>query len=457
MSTDSPFRQFEVQLLKAISEQKFLKLSLGNYKGSTPDLKNIYVRKVIIKREAKLAFTYRYKTRDIFKNFGEEEGQQQILTYLKEGFYIATLFLADREFILELNKKGNWSLRSKMLDQELLISNAHDRSKKRIIDSKKNNYLAQLKITDSAGNVFKNAQDKFKQINQYIEILSSLIKELPSGSIQKVVDMGSGKGYLTFALYDYLHHQLHLNAKVTGVEYREDLVSLCNEIAVESKFHQLDFVQGAIDDYQVKEIDLLIALHACDTATDDAIFKGIEAGANLIVVAPCCHKQIRREMEKGKAKNNVSFLTKYGIFLERQAEMVTDGIRALILEYFGYKTKVFEFISDAHTPKNVLVVGVKRSLKGEVNSLEAEVRGPEGEVHSLKEEVRGPKDEVYSLEEEVRGPKGEVHSLEEEVRGPEGEVRGTKSEEQKVILQKIKDTKAYFGIEYHHLERLLGI
>ena len=172
------------------------------------------------------------------------------------------------------------------------------------------------------------------------------------------------------------------------------MVDLCNQIATESGFSGLSFVQGTIEDYEAAGIDLLIALHACDTATDDAIFKGIKAKAELIVVAPCCHKQIRREIEKGKAKNDLDFLTKYGIFLERQAEMVTDGIRALLLEYAGYKTKVFEFISDAHTPKNVLVVGVRA------------------------------KDNTSD--------KGG-------------------------ILEKISNTKKYFGIAYHHLEKLMGL
>lgn len=213
--------------------------------------------------------------------------------------------------------------------------------------------------------------------------------------------MGSGKGYLTFALYDYLHSVLKLETEVVGVEYRQDMVDLCNQVAVKSAFDRLNFVQGTIEDHNAEHVNLLIALHACDTATDDAIFKGIKANAELIVVAPCCHKQIRREIEQNKVKNDVSFLTKYGIFLERQAEMVTDGIRALILEYFGYKTKVFEFISDAHTPKNVLVVGVKKSLKSLVGS--------------------------------------------------------PKIEEQKAILEKIKASKEYFGIGYHHLEKLLEL
>ena len=206
--------------------------------------------------------------------------------------------------------------------------------------------------------------------------------------------MGSGKGYLTFALYDYLHTILKMDAQVTGVEYREDLVTLCNQIAANSGFDRLNFVQGTIEAYEIDSIDLLIALHACDTATDDAIAKGIKADAQLIVVAPCCHKQIRKEITKGKAANELDFLTQHGIFLERQAEMVTDGMRALVMEYFGYKTKAIQFISDAHTPKNVLLIGVKQSIS---------------------------------------------------------------ADRQKQILKKIRDTKGYFGIDYHHLERLMGL
>jgi len=400
MNNSDILLKFANLLKTSIADKNLVKLSLGNYKGNDKELKNLYVKLVKIKRVDMLSFNYRYKTRDIFKNLLLEEGSNLIINLLSNDFKIATLFTVHKEIIIEHDKKGLIKLRERELNVKLEPKLTHDKEKKRIIKPSDNPYLHALKITDAEGNVFKNAQDKYKQINQYIEILSSLIKELPEGTIKNVVDMGSGKGYLTFALYDYLHQQLNLKAKVTGVEFREDLVSLCNDIAKQSHFEQLHFVEGTIEDYKVKEINLLIALHACDTATDDAIFKGINAGAELIVVAPCCHKQIRREIEKHKVKNDVSFLTKYGIFLERQAEMVTDGIRALILEYYGYKTKVFEFISDAHTPKNVLVVGVKRA------------------------ESPKTKDQ---------------------------------SEERAKILQKIKDTKAYFGIDYHQLERLLDL
>lgn len=394
---------FVAQLEESLKSETFVKLALGNYKGSEEALKQLYIKPVVIKNKKMLAFNYRYKTRDIFKNFSEEESLKLIADYIANGFNIATLFTTTQEAILERNKKGVFHLRTKILAEKKDVDLNHNKEKKRLILAKDNIYLQELGLTDAEGRVFKNAQDKYKQINQYIEILNSLIKEFPTGAIQNVVDMGSGKGYLTFALYDYLqNHQQNVN--VVGVEFRKDMIDLCNAIAAKANFDQLSFVEGTIESYDSQNINLLIALHACDTATDDAIYKGIKANAELIVVAPCCHKQIRREIEKNKVQNDLNFLTKHGIFLERQAEMVTDGLRALILEYFGYKTKVFEFVSDVHTPKNVLVVGIK----------------------SKKLKVKSEKLDVVS-------------------------------EEQKIILQKIKDTKAYFGIGYHHLERLFEL
>jgi SAM-dependent methyltransferase len=387
--------QFISSLSESILNNSFFKLSLGNYKGSEEGLKNIYVKRILIKREEKLNFTYRYKTRDITKNFTIDEGTKLIQQGLDNGFNIATLFTNKFDLILEtLNNQKVTIRKTNPSNKNTEIFLEHDHAKKRLIESQGKGYLHELKITDAEGNVYKNAQDKYKQINHYVDILSSLIKEIPNDKLKKVVDMGSGKGYLTFALYDYLTNVLQLNSSVVGVEFRPDMVELCNNIAQKTGFGDLQFVEGTIEDYDSKDTNILIALHACDTATDDAIYKGITAQADLIVVAPCCHKQIRREMEKDKVSNELDFLTKYGIFLERQAEMVTDGVRAMILEYFGYKTKVFQFISDAHTPKNVLVVGIK----GKTN------------------------------------PKKQAE-----------------------ILEKLKVTKEYFGIEYHHLERLAGL
>ena len=386
--------EFTSLIEESITNNSFIKLSLGNYKGNEENLKNVYVKKILIKNEEKLSFNFRYKTRDIFKNHDISEGIIKIKTLLNEGFYNASLFstIADLNFININNEK----FFLKKLPPSIVATPSleHDKTKKRLIAPKNKQYLYELKITDKEGNVNTNSQDKYRQINHYIEILSSLIKDIPSDKINKVVDMGSGKGYLTFALYDYLQNVLKLQTQVIGVEQRIELVLLCNKIAENNKFNNLNFVENTIEKFDASNTDMLIALHACDTATDDAICKGINAEAELIIVAPCCHKQIRKEIEKHKVHNQLDFLTKYGIFTERQAEMVTDGIRALILEYFGYKTKVFEFISDAHTPKNVMIVGIKK--------------------------------------------------------------QNTSNKDQN-ILKEIQKIKYFFGIDYHYLEKLMRI
>jgi SAM-dependent methyltransferase len=395
MSELNPLVQFRQKLVTALVDQSFLKLSLGNYTGEEIDLKNIYVRRIEIKREEKLSFTYRYKTRDIVKNYDAEVGIDLGIQYLSSGFRVGSLFTTNEDVVVQQNQAGLFRLsRTGPSLKADTSGQSHDKSKKRILQPVGKAYLHQLGITDSEGKVINASQDKYKQINQYIELLSPMVKSVSESGIKHVVDMGSGKGYLTFALYDYLTSVLGITVDVTGVEFREDLVVLCNKIADDSAFTNLHFVKGTIEDYKVEAIDLLVALHACDTATDDAVAKGMKAGAKLIVVAPCCHKQIRKEITKGKVNNELDFLTQHGIFLERQAEMVTDGMRALIMEFYGYKTRAMQFISDVHTPKNVMLVGVKSTIT---------------------------------------------------------------PDQQQEVLKQIQQTKSYFGIGYHHLERLMNL
>jgi len=388
-------KKFINAIVSSLQDNSFIKITLSNYKGLEENLKNIYVKKVLIKKEEQLSFIYRYQTKDITKNHQISDALILIPSLLNQnGFKIATLFTSNFDAILEMQKNNTWALKQLKPSLNAVESLHHDKIKNRKIEAVEKKYLYELNITDVNGTVLKTSQDKFKQINHYVEILSSLLKELPERTITNVVDMGAGKGYLTFALYDYLTNILNKPSNIIGVEFRQDLVDLCNKIAKNANFNNLHFEQGTIDNYDNKNIHILIALHACDTATDDAIYKGIINNADLIVVAPCCHKQIRREIEKQKCKNELDFITKYGIFLERQAEMVTDGIRSLILEYFGYSTKIFEFVTDLHTPKNIMIVGTKKK-----NS----------------------------------------------------------NENKQEILQKIKDSKAYFGIVNHHLATKMGL
>lgn len=342
-------------LEQSLTDDTFVRLSLSGYRGGEENLKSIHIRRITIKRAPKLSFTHRYKTRDIVKNHDMAEAISIIGTMAAHDFHNATLFTTAFNLAMDngrIKKQPPTETQSPPAD--------HDRAKNRALPAAGQSWLHELGVTDAHGTVNKTAQDKYRQINKYIEIIGTLIKDMPGDKISRVADMGSGKGYLTFALYDHLHNTLNMPAHVTGVEYRADMVALCNDIARKAAFNDLRFTQGSIADYDAAGTDMLIALHACDTATDDALAKGIAARAALIVVAPCCHKQVRRAMEQHKAADpRLAPLLRHGIFMERQAEMATDALRALILEQQGYRVKVFEFISDAHTPKNVMITAIR--------------------------------------------------------------------------------------------------
>lgn len=350
----SAAQQFTDALRQSLADASFIKLTLSGYHGAEAGLQKILARRILVKRQEKLSFTYRYKTRDVVKNYDAEEAVQRVARHLAE-FTSATLFTAQQDVHFD-----GRAVKTAAPTQKPVDSLAHDRVKTRLVATDRP-YLQALGITDANGKVLPSAQDKYRQIDKYIEVIRGLVGKLPKQSGLRVADMGAGKGYLTFALYDFLTGAGHA-PQVVGVEYRDDLVALCNDIARASEFTQLRFEQGTIGGFDATGTDMLIALHACDTATDDAIAKGIRAGASVILAAPCCHRQVRREMEAATTEPTLKFLLRHGTLMERQAEMVTDGLRALLLELHGYRTKLFEFISDAHTPKNVMIAAVKEAL-----------------------------------------------------------------------------------------------
>lgn len=360
-----PLVSFLSHLQDSIANNSFIKITLANKRVKTAELKSVFIKPVLLKAVVKLSFVYRYPTNDITKNFDVKEGLILIEKMLRDEFLNADIFTTVNDYFLAVRKDES----AKIITRPASLANTtppllqHDKEKKRIIKASDAGYLKSLGITSAEGLVKKDMQDKYKQINRYIEIIEGIIKDLSFEKNIQVVDMGSGKGYLTFALYDYLINQLHLSdAIVTGIELREELVEKCNHIAQAAHFTNLSFKTGTIQNADISHTDILIALHACDTATDEAIYSGIKANARVIICAPCCHKQIRQQMAP---TNDLQTITRHGILLERQAEITTDAIRALLLEANGYKTKVFEFIATEHTPKNVLIVATKSAQKKE--------------------------------------------------------------------------------------------
>ena len=339
----------------AVENASLLKITLGNKRDKSAVLKNVFIKPVLIKEKYLLSFVFRNLTNDITKNFELAESLTQIKTLLAETFYNVDVYTSAETIYYSTTNEGKEKVATKKNETftpPLTLS--HDKQKNRLVKTN-SIYLKELGLTNAEGNLKKEMQHKFKQINRYVEIIEGILKDTVIENNFSIVDMGSGKGYLTFALYDYLQSK-NAEVKVTGIELREDLVQKCNGIAEQSKYKGLHFIKGSIQETDLRDVDMLIALHACDTATDDAIVKGIKANAKFVICAPCCHKQIRRQMAP---TNALQLITKHGILMERQAEMVTDTIRALMLEAYGYKTKVFDFIEEEDTPKNVLIVGTK--------------------------------------------------------------------------------------------------
>ncbi len=366
---DTVNKDFIEQFINSTKEHTFIKLTLGKKRGKSRDLKNIYVRVVEIKDEEVLSFTYRFENRDEVKNYDSEEAKQEVEKYLGSELMKAHLFTVDADLTLSVNKKGKGHLISSAATLTMMEDKQHDHQKKRFVEVA-SNYLHKLGITDEKGVVRPKKIDKFKQINNYIELLNPIINAKTWVDKIRIVDMGAGKAYLTFALYDFLKRNAKIEIEVIGVEQRPELVEASNKLAKDCRFENLKFVQGSIEDFKYTEVDVLIALHACDTATDDAIYQGIKSDAAIIVCAPCCHKQIRNQIQ---ADPEVLPQLKYGILMERQAEMLTDTLRALIMEQKGYETKIFEFISGEHTAKNLMITGVKSDKKVDVDAIQQKI------------------------------------------------------------------------------------
>ena len=354
---EETIRQFVAELQQSLENSTFVKLALANYRGDDDSLQKILVREVRTKKGSRLMFQYRLKTNDRVENFEAGEAVSKIDKYLSSGFRTAHLFTTGKDLQLLIGKRS-----AKITAAKPTFTTArplpHDREKNYLVD-RHAFYLKALGITTDSGKVRNEARDKWKQINKFVEILSGLyeasdLKDKPS---LKIVDMGSGKGYLTFAAYDYLGTRAQSSTlTVTGVESRPYLVELCNQIARAGGYDSLKFVPSNIADYETGEIDILIALHACDTATDDALHKGITSNASIIIAAPCCHHEVKAQM---KSPELLAGVLKHAVMHERMAETLTDGLRSLLLEREGYKTKLFEFVSTEHTPKNNMLVATR--------------------------------------------------------------------------------------------------
>ena len=345
--------------------RSFVKLTLAKYRGGEPQLNQLLVRQVLLRGEPCLSLVYRYATRDITKNLPVAEGLRLIDGLLGGDFRNAHLHTTTEELQLVVSQRGQATLRTMgtadapVLTQPPTQDQNHDRARQHLVPLDRP-FLAALGVTDAQQRVVPAMARKWKQINKFVEVFSHAVASstLATARAVRVMDFGSGKGYLTFAVHDHLCHALGVQAQVTGVELRPEMVALCQAAAQRLGLQGLHFEQGDVGTVAPPAFDVMIALHACDTATDHAIHKGIRAGAAIILCSPCCHKQLRPQL---LSPHPLRPILQHGVHLGQEAEMLTDGLRALLLESRGYQTQVFEFVSLEHTQKNKMILAVKRA------------------------------------------------------------------------------------------------
>ena len=366
MSTSACDR-FVILLREAVASGSLVKLTLGKARSADPSLRNLFARPVTLKAGPQLSLVWRHATRDITKNVSTGDFPALIEPLIGSDFLDAHLFTATQSAQLECQPDGTARLRvkatpvaSEAAAPSAQEPRAHDQPKHHLIPATAP-WLRTLGITNDRDQPRSEMAGKFRQIQKFAELLQHLVADAfpaPADQPLSVVDMGCGKGYLTFAVAELLGER----SRVLGLESRPDLVATCNAAAARHGLAgRLTFAAGTIADAPLPDIDLLIALHACDTATDDALARGLAAGAQLLVVAPCCQKELRAQLT---APVVLAEALRHGIFQERQAEFVTDALRAQLLEWAGYRTKVFEFISTEHTAKNLMIAAHRVGPRG---------------------------------------------------------------------------------------------
>ncbi|WP_352416845.1 class I SAM-dependent methyltransferase, partial [Clostridium tertium] len=296
------------------------------------------------------------------ENIEVNQLEKALFDIVNDNYKQLSAWSNETSFDLKISKKGKVFLGKKKSNNSNLSNKSHNKEKNYILkEGMIIEPLIDLGVFTKEGKVINSKYDKYKQINRFIEIIDDEIKKNDYKELT-ILDFGCGKSYLTFVLYYYFVQIKHINVKMIGLDLKADVIKKCNEIAKRYKYDNLHFELGDINGYKYENnVDMVITLHACDTATDYALYNAIKWNAKMIFSVPCCQHEFNHQMEA----NTLSILTKYGIIQERMAALMTDAVRGNLLEAAGYKTQLLEFIDIAHSPKNILIRASKSKVSKE--------------------------------------------------------------------------------------------
>ena len=338
---------------KIINENSLINSILsGKRKNGDKTFNKITIKKIIIQNGQKYQFEYFSDKNVEHINLNNNETISEITKLIQTDFKQIIINTIDADYHILVNKKGEVKINKKAPTKKAEVL-FHNRKKKYILnEGELTPFLIELGIMTKQGKIVNSKYDKFKQINRYLELVSDCISYLDKNKTIRILDFGCGKAYLTFALYDYLVLKMGYNVEIVGLDLKENVISFCTNLANKLKFDDLRFEQGDIKGFnQFTDVDMVISLHACNTATDEALAKAVNWGAKVILAVPCCQHEFLKKIKNEK----MIPMMKYGIIKEKLASLLTDSIRANVLEIMGYRTQVLEFIDMEHTPKNIMI------------------------------------------------------------------------------------------------------
>lgn len=379
------------EIIQAIFEENVIKIIMSGMRSSANKYKKIIIVKKKIKDNDMYQLAKYTESQAFHENLPAAELKDRVIELFRNEFRYSVIWTDKYEHNIRTSKKLEVSHSKKPIDgAEIQLEGAGE------ANNRQKNYilkegtvippLIKLGVFTKEGKIVNSMYNKYKQINRIIEIVDDVIKEKEYKSMN-IVDFGCGKSYLTFILYYYLKEIKNIDVSITGLDLKQDVVNNCNEAAREFGYEKVKFKQGDISRYEHNSrVDMVITLHACDTATDHAIYNAVKWGAEIIMSVPCCQHEINAQIESEK----YSILAKYGILKERFSAIVTDAVRGNMLEIAGYQTQIMEFVDFSHSPKNILI----RAVKGHVPQSKKEKAL--GEIKSIVSEF-GLKPKLYEL------------------------------------------------------------
>ena len=319
------------------------------------------IRPVLIKDELYFQASETVDKKEIHTNYTAEQLLQKIDIWLRDQFKQLELTSATRTIHALVSKKGKATIKVKNECNKRKQPLEHNRKKEYIIESGKPiDFLVDLGVMTKEGKIVHAKYDKFKQINRFLEFIEDILPHLPKDREVTIIDFGCGKSYLTFVMYHYLKVMKEYDIRIIGLDLKEDVIAYCNQLKERYGYEKLNFYQGNIESFEgVSHVDMVVTLHACDTATDYAIDKAVRWGASVILSVPCCQHELNGQMHSEMLEP----IMQYGLLRERFCAIATDGLRAQLLEMAGYRTQILEFIDMEHTPKNLLIRAVKTGKK----------------------------------------------------------------------------------------------